>query len=156
DTAEAADPRDRHLPAIQPGPTLGEQVVQRRVDDERVDRPQQKDERVDRPPQQDAAKPIAPITRMADAGVSRESAAPAPDGVEGTMEARIQSPGGGRPLPEPMRRDMESGLGADFSNVRVHDTAGDRADADHLNAKAFTHGSNIWIGSSGSANDRQL
>ena len=76
--------------------------------------------------------------------------------VAADLEARIQSPGGGRPLPVAMRTDMETAMGADFSNVRVHEGAGDRADADRLNAKAFTHGSDIWIGSSGSANDRQL
>jgi hypothetical protein len=72
------------------------------------------------------------------------------------LESRIQSSGDGRPLPESMRHPMESGLGVDFSIVRVHDNTTNKQDADRLNAKAFTHGSDIWIGSAGSANDPKL
>jgi hypothetical protein len=77
-------------------------------------------------------------------------------GLDSSMEARIQSPAGGRPLAPDLQREMESGLGTDLSAVRVHDSAPDRADADHLNAKAFTHGSDIWIGSQGTGEDRKL
>jgi hypothetical protein len=76
--------------------------------------------------------------------------------VDTAMQARIQSPTGGQPLSEGMRQEMEPGLGTDLSNVRVHDNSDDKADADRLNAKAFTHGSDIWIGSAGSAADRRL
>jgi Domain of unknown function (DUF4157) len=76
--------------------------------------------------------------------------------VDTGMQARLQSPSGGRPLPEGLRRDVEPVLGTDLSHVRVHDSAVDRADADRINAKAFTYGTNIWIGSTGSAQDRQL
>ncbi len=72
------------------------------------------------------------------------------------LVSHIQSPGGGRPLPHDLRNHMEANLGADFSQVRVHDNAVDRSDADRLNAKAFTHGQDIWIGSTGSAGDRKL
>src|SRR5689334_2312516 len=51
------------------------------------------------------------------------------ESVDTKMEQRIQSPGSGKPLPEGMRREMETGLGADFSNVRVHDNAANQADA---------------------------
>ena len=72
------------------------------------------------------------------------------------LAVRVQSPGAGRPLPRDLRTQMETSLGADFSQVRIHDNAVDRSDADRLNARAFTHGSDIWIGSSGSATDRKL
>jgi phage-related protein len=78
------------------------------------------------------------------------------EGFDEHLQARIQSPGAGRPLPPRVRQEMESGLGADLSNVRIHDSATDQADADRLNAKAFTHGHDIWIGSTGSAHDRKL
>ncbi len=39
--------------------------------------------------------------------------------------------------------------------ARIHDGATDRADADRLNAKAITNGSNIWIGSPGSPDERK-
>ena len=47
--------------------------------------------------------------------------------------------GGGRALPEPVRRKMESAFGADFSDVRVH--VGPQAGA--IGALAFTLGSDI-------------
>ena len=50
---------------------------------------------------------------------------------------------GGRPLDTEVRTDMESRLGHDFSDVRIHDDtrAGDSAAA--VNAHAYTVGSNI-------------
>ena len=51
--------------------------------------------------------------------------------------------GGGQPLDEPLRADMESRLGADFGDVRVHigDTAHQSAVA--VGAHAYTVGSNV-------------
>lgn len=72
------------------------------------------------------------------------------------LSGRITSPGGGRPLPDSLRGEMEASFGADFSRVRVHDTARDRDDAERLGAKAFTHKQDIWVGKNGSANDRML
>jgi hypothetical protein len=82
------------------------------------------------------------------------------DGVgevgDAAAEARIKSPGSGRPLPDGIRSEMESGLGADFSAVRIHDTAADQADAGNLNAKAFAYRNHIWLGPGASAGDRKL
>src|SRR3954454_16934556 len=51
--------------------------------------------------------------------------------------------GGGRPLDEPVRNDMEGRLGADFSDVRVHtDGAADHS-ARSVQAHAYTVGSTI-------------
>ena len=47
----------------------------------------------------------------------------------------------GRPLPEPVRREMEAALGTDFSDVRIH--VGSEASA--IGALAFTCGSNIYF-----------
>lgn len=50
---------------------------------------------------------------------------------------------GGHPLEEPVRTDMESRLGHDFSDVRVHtDDAASRS-AVSVNAHAYTVGSNV-------------
>lgn len=87
---------------------------------------------------------------------SRDSSSGEIAPIDPDMEARIHSSGNGRPLPGTIRRDMESAFGADFSAVRIHDGSTDRADADRLQAKAFTHGLGIWIGTDGSANDREL
>lgn len=45
----------------------------------------------------------------------------------------------GTPLPEPLRHQMESSLGADFSGVRVH--VGHQAT--HVGASAYTQGQDI-------------
>ena len=50
---------------------------------------------------------------------------------------------GGRPLDEDVRTDMESRLGADFADVRVHDDSAAAASASAVNAHAYTVGSNI-------------
>ena len=50
---------------------------------------------------------------------------------------------GGRPLEPEVRRDMESRLGHDFSDVRVHDDSAAAASATAVNAHAYTVGSNV-------------
>lgn len=53
----------------------------------------------------------------------------------------INSPG--RPLEEPVRADMETRLGHDFSDVRVHDDGAAHASATSVNAHAYTVGSHV-------------
>ena len=50
---------------------------------------------------------------------------------------------GGRPLEPDVRTDMESRLGADFGDVRVHDDAAAADSASAVNAHAYTVGSNV-------------
>jgi hypothetical protein len=50
---------------------------------------------------------------------------------------------GGRPLEPEVRTDMESRLGHDFSDVRVHDDSAAAASAQAVNAHAYTVGPNI-------------
>jgi hypothetical protein len=50
---------------------------------------------------------------------------------------------GGRPLEPEVRTDMESRLGHDFSDVRVHDDAAAASSATAVNAHAYTVGSNV-------------
>ncbi len=53
--------------------------------------------------------------------------------------------GGGSPLPPGTRNFMESAFSADFSRVRVH-TGGEASEmSSGINAKAFTHGSDIYF-----------
>lgn len=51
--------------------------------------------------------------------------------------------GGGRPLDEPVRAEMEGRLGADFADVRVHDDDRAHESARAVNAHAYTVGSNV-------------
>jgi hypothetical protein len=57
--------------------------------------------------------------------------------------------GAGRPLDDATRTDMEARLGADFSDVRVHDDGAARASAAAVGARAYTSGSHVVIGDGG-------
>lgn len=78
-------------------------------------------------------------------------------GIEdSSVEARLQSPSAGRPLPDTLRTEMEAGLGADLSEVRVHDSEEDGALATKLKAKAFAYRKHIWLSPEASVGDRKL
>ena len=64
--------------------------------------------------------------------------AKAPGGVE-AFPVALRPKGGGMPLPEPVRAQMEAAFSADFSDVRVH--VGSEATA--IGAIAYTWGTNI-------------
>lgn len=49
----------------------------------------------------------------------------------------------------PLREEMEARLGADFSDVRIHDDSAARASAAEVGARAYTSGSNVVIGDGG-------
>jgi hypothetical protein len=51
--------------------------------------------------------------------------------------------GGGSPLPTELRSEMEGHLGADFSDVRVHDGAKAAESASAVQARAYTVGSDV-------------
>lgn len=55
----------------------------------------------------------------------------------------------GRPLDDTTRSDMEARLGADFSDVRIHDDSAARASAAEVGARAYTSGSHVVIGDGG-------
>ena len=70
-------------------------------------------------------------------------------GVAGVMEEErspvldVVSSGGGAPLDKDTRTDMESRLGHDFGDVRVHTDSRAHDSAKAVNAHAYTVGSNI-------------
>ena len=68
----------------------------------------------------------------------------------------VAQPGAGRPLPTAVRGFMEPRFGYDFSDVRIHDGPGDRQAAARIGARAFTHGSHIWMGGGESVENRRL
>ncbi|WP_326575246.1 DUF4157 domain-containing protein [Streptomyces sp. NBC_00481] len=55
----------------------------------------------------------------------------------------------GNPLDAPLRQEMESRLGADFSDVRLHTDSAARASAAEVGARAYTSGSHVVIGDGG-------
>lgn len=52
----------------------------------------------------------------------------------------------GMPLRPAVRQHLESRMGADFSTVRVHEGPAAQESAAALNARAFTHKGDIWLG----------
>lgn len=72
----------------------------------------------------------------------REGAMEVPSGFSSKLNA---ASGGGNPLADDTREQMESSLGSDLSDVRVH--TGSAADdlSDSINAKAFAHGQDIYF-----------
>jgi hypothetical protein len=79
---------------------------------------------------------------------TRAEAAPLPEEDEeqkGDLAARIARAGSGRPLDTDVQRQLETGLGADLSGVRVHTDD----EADHLarsvDAVAFTTGQDVFF-----------
>ncbi|MFD7862953.1 DUF4157 domain-containing protein [Streptomyces sp. NPDC059783] len=64
-----------------------------------------------------------------------------------TVDSVLRS--AGRPLDGAVRSEMESRLGADFSDVRVHTDAAARASAAEVGARAYTSGHHVVIGEGG-------
>jgi len=56
-----------------------------------------------------------------------------------------QTKGGGVPLPEDLRAEMEKEFGADFSRVRIHTGADAIEMTQAMHAHAFTHGYDIYF-----------
>ena len=62
------------------------------------------------------------------------------------LESQLSSSkGGGNPLPDTTRQSMESGFGADFSNVRIHTDSQAIQMSQDINAQAFTNGSDVYF-----------
>lgn len=59
----------------------------------------------------------------------------------------LRSPG--RPMDEPLRQEMEARLGADFSQVRVHDGVAAQRSTAEISARAYTSGNHVVIGNGG-------
>ena len=57
------------------------------------------------------------------------------------------STAGGQPINEPLRRDMSSHFGADFSAVRIHTDTSAQHLSKQVNAHAFTYGNHIYFNS---------
>jgi hypothetical protein len=81
------------------------------------------------------------------ASVSGKDKDPDSAGTHNLEDQLHRTSGSGNPLPADSRQTMESHFGSDFSQVRVHTHPEAVQMNKDLNAKAFTHGSNIYFGS---------
>ena len=66
--------------------------------------------------------------------------------ISSEMENQLQTmQGGGHAMPEGLRAQMEGSFGHDFSNVRLHTDSAAADMSSSINAKAFTHGNDIYF-----------
>ena len=73
---------------------------------------------------------------------------PEPSTASSNLESQLNAAkGGGSPLPEGTRNQMEGAFGADFSGVRVHTNSGAVQMNQELGAQAFTHGNDVYFNS---------
>ncbi|MDH5653073.1 MAG: DUF4157 domain-containing protein [Gammaproteobacteria bacterium] len=93
-------------------------------------------------------EPVQPklIQREANAG----------SGMNQAASQAVQNKGAGQPLNPGVRDTLESSMGTDLSDVRVHDDSSAKQAAHDMNARAFTHGNDIWLGEGASQSDTHL
>jgi Domain of unknown function (DUF4157) len=111
---------------------------------QRQPQPGEEDEPVQMPPsvqRQPAVEEDEPVQAKKTAASASEGFV-APDQFASRLRANR---GNGSSLPEPVRARMEGLFGADFSRVRVHYDAEAMALNRQIGAKAFTHGTDIYI-----------
>jgi hypothetical protein len=66
--------------------------------------------------------------------------------ISSEMESQLQAmQGGGHSMPEGLRAQMEGSFGHNFSNVRLHTDSAAADMSSSINAKAFTHGNDIYF-----------
>lgn len=90
------------------------------------------------------------------AKVQRKESGTATPKQTASVAQAVARPGSGSPIPDSTRAPIESELGQDLSHVRVHEGGDAAAAASSIGAKAFTHGSHIWLGPGQSSSDTAL
>src|SRR5271165_4371095 len=76
--------------------------------------------------------------------------------MESAAARAISSKGPGEPLNSSTRGTLESRMGTDLSDVRVHNDSSAHESAGALDARAFTHQNDIWLGRGESQSDTRL
>ena len=74
----------------------------------------------------------------------------------GAAAAAIAAPGPGQPVAPGTRSTLESRMGVDLAGVRVHDDSAAHDAAGSIDARAFTHGDDIWLARGESQDDLPL
>lgn len=80
-----------------------------------------------------------------DEEVQKKQTSTTPNSGNNSFESRLKRGSGGHKLDSQTKQEMESGFGADFSNVNIHnDTEAEQMSSD-IGAQAFTHGNDIYF-----------
>lgn len=90
----------------------------------------------------------APTSRVSRPAISRAPSGYASVSVSPSLESAISSSrGGGFSMPPALKARMESGFGADFSQVRLHTDSSAARMSSSIRANAFTSGNDIYFAS---------
>ena len=111
--------------------------------------PKKKDKKDEHPKSLSEKLESAPVQRAADGSTATPS-------MEAAAARAIQTKGAGEPMHTPTRSALESRMGVDLGGVRVHQDRSAHDTADAISARAFTHGSDIWLGRGQSQADTSL
>ncbi|MFM9946759.1 MAG: DUF4157 domain-containing protein [Saprospiraceae bacterium] len=119
-------------------PKEEEQPVQKMEAPKEEEQPVQK---MEAPKEEEQPVQKSAATTQANSETKSNSNQASPD-----FSARLSArKGGGAPLPDASRTQMEQGIGADFSGVRIHtDSEAERMN-DDIHAQAFTHGQDVYF-----------
>jgi Domain of unknown function (DUF4157)/DNA/RNA non-specific endonuclease len=91
-----------------------------------------------------------------DEPVRRAASSDSSAGMETAAARAIGTKGPGEPLRPHVRQELESRMGADLSGTRVHEGPAAQDSAAALNARAFTHQGDIFLGRGESQDNVQL
>jgi len=119
---------------------------------ERGSKPHREATKPDRQDHVDASGRMAPLSTgrvmalQRSAGNAAVAQLLSDEETEGTSVRDVVGRGGGQPLPDTSRQQMEQSFGQDFSDVRVHSGSDAASSARSVQAKAYTVGSDIVFG----------
>lgn len=123
---------------------LQTRLVQRQIAEEEDEEELIQPRLIQRQPEEEEEEPV-----------QTDSAGPAPS-MSKAADRAIDTKGGGSPMVPATRSRLESSMGVDLGDVRVHEDETANKAAGALNARAFTHGSDIWLGAGESQSDTHL
>ncbi|WP_299260777.1 DUF4157 domain-containing protein [uncultured Aquimarina sp.] len=81
------------------------------------------------------------VQKMEEEGIQAKSKK---TNTSGSIESKLNNSGGSK-LSGNTKNEMESGFGADFSNVNIHTGSNAVQMSQELGAQAFTHGNNVYF-----------
>lgn len=93
----------------------------------------------ERDPKRPSTDEDAPIQRAAGGDHPTPS-------MEAAASRAVGGKGAGEPMQSSTRNSLESRMGVDLSSVRVHQDQAAQESSQAIQAKAFTHGNDIWLG----------
>lgn len=127
---------------------VGQEGVQTKLSLGGVDDPheRQADAVADRVMRKSAAEGMSSTLSFAPALQSKSAGTSAAPSISHSVGQAVGSPGPGSAIKLALRSQIEPVLGADLSDVRVHDGTSASSASQSLNARAFTHRNNIFLG----------